>query len=391
MASKSENDSFIHDPHFVEWVLKPNEETNSYWNGYLKENPDKRREIEKEIFIIRSLSEKGKALADQEVEVLWNQIEAAIDSRKSRRLTLYRWVAAASILVILGLSGVIYYHLSQAGNKEFNYQGVAKIDVPDNEVKLVFSDKSEEIISSKNPNIQYNSNGNIQINSGKVLKRGAMGAEAMNQLIVPKGKRSNILLADGTRLWLNSGSRAIFPVVFKKEKREVYIEGEAYLEVAHDKNRPFYVATNNIKVRVLGTKFDVRAYADDQEASVILVEGRVQASVASKSVLMRANQMLRYEKNAKSSVLKNVDVLDFISWKDGWLRCNREKLDKIAAQLSRYYNVQIQFTDVHAKDLTLTGKLDLKNDYKAIFDVISSTAPIKYRIANNKILISTNN
>lgn len=104
---------------------------------------------------------------------------------------------------------------------------------------------------------------------------------------------------------------------------------------------------------------------------------------------MKPNQLMTYEKKAGTAELNEADVLPYISWKDGWLYCDKETLETIATKLSRYYNVKIEFRDTEARKLTLTGKLDLKTECSGIFSAISSTAPISIEVQNDIILISS--
>jgi ferric-dicitrate binding protein FerR (iron transport regulator) len=283
--------------------------------------------------------------------------------------------------------------MKYSGSSEIDYQLLAKVDAQDKEVKLIFADKSEEVLTSKELEVKYDSHGDIEINSDKRLEQKIdaykSGGEQLNQLVVPRGKRSSLILSDGTKLWLNSGSRAIFPVVFTKKEREIYIEGEAYLEVAHDAARPFFVVTDKIHVKVLGTKFNISAYPEDQASSVVLVEGSVQAIIDSKELTMKPDQLLTYQKSSGVTALQKADVIIYTSWKDGWMYCEKERMESIATKLSRYYNMKIEFKDYEAKELTLTGKLDLKTQCADVFEAISSTAPITFEIQDNSIIIAT--
>ena len=212
----------------------------------------------------------------------------------------------------------------------------------------------------------------------------------MNQLVVPFGKKSKIELADGTRLWLNSGSRAIYPVVFQKGKREIYLEGEGYLEVAHNASSPFYVVTDQMKVRVLGTKFNLSAYKEDASVSVVLVEGSVEASSESGKLILKPNQLLNSQKSTRESTISHANVLQYVSWIDGWMLCDKEKLSSIFTKLSRYYDVKIDISDPRFDKMTLTGKLDLKTKCEDVLKVICSTAPIKYSISEKQITLIIN-
>lgn len=147
------------------------------------------------------------------------------------------------------------------------------------------------------------------------------------------------------------------------------------------------MVTDQIKVKVLGTKFDISAYKEDDHVSVVLVEGSVQALTTSESRILRPNQILSYEKLTQKSTIDRINVLESISWKDGWLLCNKEQIKSIITKLSRYYNIKINCSDPKLGSLTLTGKLDLKSNYEDIFKVICTTAPLKYEIIDNTIYL----
>ena len=390
--STSGSNNFIHNQEFISWVINPDNASDQYWNRFVQEHPEHKKEIDEAAFIIRSLYEAEKDLDKNSVFRLWKRIEKGTASRNKIRF-ITRWVAAASVALVLGIGSIVFYQLQFFGTTKIDYSLVARVEPTGNEVKLILSDKSEKLLASDDSQIKYDKDGTIEINADEAIsnKKADKGtvAEQLNQLVVPLGKRSSLILSDGTKLHLNSGSRAIYPVTFSKKEREIYVEGEAFLEVAHDTERPFFVVTNHLKVRVLGTKFNVSAYPDDANTSVVLVEGSVQAVVSSKKmVTMKENQLFTHESSTGKTSLKETNVLEYISWKDGWMYCNKESLENIAVKLSRYYNVSIRFNDPAAKDLTLTGKLDLKNNCEEIFKVIMSTAPIKYEIIEDGIVLS---
>ena len=386
-----DSESLIHNPDFFEWVVRPNKELDQYWEKFISEHPLRKKEVDEAIFIIKSILPKEKELTEEMVLHLWNRIENKTIGHQKVIFHFPRWWAAATFLLLTGISGLIYFQVSQTNAPHFNYQSIAKVETPDNDIKLIFADKSEEVLSSNDLDITYSNKGEIVVNSDQRLahkfQENKSEAEQLNQLVVPRGKRTSLTLSDGTKLWLNSGSRAIFPVLFTKNEREIFIEGEAYLEVAHNESKPFFVITNNIQIRVLGTTFNVAAYPDELATTVVLVEGSVQAIVDSRKMVIKPNQLLTYEKNSGKTALNETDVMRYVSWKDGWMYCEREKLETIAAKLSRYYDVKIEFADAKAKEMTITGKLDLKTECTEIFNAISSTAPISFETQDNTILI----
>lgn len=137
----------------------------------------------------------------------------------------------------------------------------------------------------------------------------------MHQIMVPNGKRADITFSDGTRIYINSGSKVIYPDIFEERKREILVEGEVYLDVAKRKDCPFVVKTREFDIRVLGTSFNVCAYREDEAASVVLVRGSVEVTTENKSKVRLAPNQLVDIKGNKTQVRK-VDVSEYISWKD---------------------------------------------------------------------------
>jgi len=393
MRQTNENNKieFIHNPDFVEWVLRPSAESDASWKTYVTDNPSAKKEIEHARFLIKGIVRQQKSLSEAEVSALWDKIEQTENFRKRRYINFKKWSVAASILILLGVSGWLATQKNTSTIKEINYQSIAVVPTSGNEIKLILSDKSEKTFTTKEVDLKYNQKGQLETKAGKQVQTEDLSktseTEQMNQLVVPRGKRSSIELADGSKLWLNSGSRAIYPVAFNKKTREIFIEGEGYLEVAHDALRPFYVVTDQVKVKVLGTKFDISAYKDDDHVSVVLVEGSVQATTGTESLVMVPNQKLNYKISTQKSTLEKTNVLECISWKDGWMLCDKEQIQSITTKLSRYYDIEISYSDLRLNTMTLTGKLDLKSNCEEVLKVICATAPLKYEIIDNTIFL----
>lgn len=400
-------EDFVTRNDFIEWVLKPTPESDRHWKQFLLDHPSCEKEIREAAFIIKGIVPEEKKLDKIRLEKLWTSI-ARKTTRKALVRRLPRWSVAAGLMVLLGISSLFYFMINH-GSSSFDYQSVMRTQGNDNKIKLVFADDSERTFDSKSVDIRYKNTGEIEVDAdgGKtstayIQSSGEKDAtksktlfpssgnrvkEKLNQLIVPRGKRTSLTLSDGTKLCLNSGSRAVFPATFSNEKRELFIEGEAYVEVAHDSKRPFVVLTESLSVRVLGTKFDISAYPEDSYSSVVLVEGSVQAEINAQKIKMNPNHLLVYQKRERATSLEKTDVLPYISWKDGWLHCNREKLGVIAGKLARYYNVEIEIKDQSVADMPLNGKLDLKSECSEIFRAISSIAPVSCEITEDKIIL----
>ena len=383
---------FIHNPDFVNWVLNPSEESDSYWQSWMIQNPLRKTELMYARILISGLVSREKTLSEAEVLSLWNKIEDTRSHKKIRYFKFRRWSVAASILVILGISGWLSLRVNSTKHKAIDYQTIA-VNVPTgSDIELILADHTQKTFSNKEVEVKYDQSGRLETKAGHVtqsedLKQSTEGLQ-MNQLFVPRGKRCNLELADGTKLWLNSGTKAIYPVAFSGKTREIYIEGECYLEVAHDAIKPFYVVTDQIKVKVLGTKFDISAYKDDCCSSVVLVQGSIEANDGYENFIMKPNDFLSYQKQTHKVSVEQTKVLPFISWKDGWMLCEKEPIHLLTRKISRYYDLKINFTDPRINTMTLTGKLDLKNNYEDVFKIICATAPLKYEIVGDSIFLT---
>lgn len=174
---------------------------------------------------------------------------------------------------------------------------------------------------------------------------------------------------------MNSASRVIYPTVFAADKRMIAVEGEAYLEVAHNAEKPFIVKTKGIDVRVLGTSFNVNAYEQDN-ISVVLVEGRVEINPDKKTkMLLEPSQMACLE-NGVLRKKKQVNTLKYTCWKDNIMLLEKEKVAEVLDKVARYYDVSIQY-DKDAASRRLSGKLNLCDSIESVLDIIKVSASLQ--------------
>jgi len=207
---------------------------------------------------------------------------------------------------------------------------------------------------------------------------------------VDKGQKANLTLPDGTRVWLNSASEIKYDDSYNDKERRITLEGEAYFEVEKHKSRRFIVTTNNIDVEALGTSFNVKSYLSDREITVTLVEGKLRVSDKMFETFLDANERLVYNKGTHTFDKKNIyDVSNIAVWRNNELAFYGETLEEIGAVLSRMYNVDIVFTSESVKHYSFSGKIR-NNSLTNVLEIISMTAPIKYKIFNNTIEISAN-
>ena len=257
-----------------------------------------------------------------------------------------------------------------------------KMEVADNATILVDQQGKIKVADKSNKNVEaVDSESYAENREEKIIR--------MNLLSVPKGRHSSLILPDGTKVWVNSGTVVQFPEIFEKEKRMIYVEGEVYLEVTKDESRPFYVKTNQMEVKVLGTSFCVVAYNDENYQSVILKEGSVavEGNKGGKQVI-KPNDLLVLENDQIS--VKQVNVYDYISWIDGILQFNEKNLGEVLRSISRYYRVQFSCpSDI--EQIKCSGKLVLFDNMDQVLQTLQKTLSISFHRKDNLIEVNSIN
>ncbi len=205
------------------------------------------------------------------------------------------------------------------------------------------------------------------------------------EVIADRGQKSTLTLPDGSRVWINSASSVSYTADYNVKDRNVYLKGEAFFEVASCKDLPFVVHAQNLKVTALGTKFNVRAYSEDQSILTTLVEGKVSATAGENSQILLPNQEAVYDK--VSGQINKADVQDdahAVPWMQNGILFQDNSLEEIAVILERMYNVNIIFDDDQVKKYSYTG-LIRNNSLSNILDLISGTSPVNYTMTTDTI------
>ena len=259
------------------------------------------------------------------------------------------------------------------------------------QVQLLLSDKRKVQIDKDTVGIVYSSNGKIQIEQEEhtvsETSENTDEAKGFNQIIVPKGKYSQLTLSDGTRMHVNSGTRVVYPRVFADNRREIYVEGEIYLDVTPDKSRPFVVKTHQFNVEVLGTSFNVNAYKGKKQSEVVLVEGSVRLSDKyQKEVLMKPDNLVVVSEG-RASRIKRVRAKDYTAWINGLLILHNEPLMSVFERLNRFYDVSIVVAPAIQTEI-VDGKLDLRLPLSELVRMISVVVPIDCQIIDGTYYIS---
>lgn len=221
-------------------------------------------------------------------------------------------------------------------------------------------------------------------------KRLAQPVTVVTQL----GERSQVVLPDGTKVWLNSSSSVEYVAPFFSRQRRVKMEGEAYFEVEHDRRAPFVVSTNGLDVEVLGTRFNIRNDDNDHRVTTVLLEGAVKAYASGReqaSVRLHPAQQLVFDTRTHAMRLTDCPSAErSINWIDGRFCFEHDTFGEIVAELKRYYNVDIRFMDNRLRDMRFSGNFRVEDGIYHIMSVLQLTYKFNYRIAGNDIELYAN-
>ena len=207
-----------------------------------------------------------------------------------------------------------------------------------------------------------------------------------NKVTIPFGGQWQLVLSDGSKVWLNSGSTLEFPTNFKNQKeRNVYLTGEAYFEIAKDKVHPFIVKTKNQQVTVLGTHFNINSYTDEPSTKTTLAEGKIQILSESgiKKILMPGEQAL-LSNNAIS--VTNADIEETLAWKNGYFRFNDESIQSIMRKISRWYNVEVKYIS-DAPNQSLNGRISRSKDLDQVLKALEATKSVHFKVEGRRITV----
>jgi ferric-dicitrate binding protein FerR (iron transport regulator) len=204
---------------------------------------------------------------------------------------------------------------------------------------------------------------------------------------VEVGQKANVWLPDGTSVRLNSAGSLTYDNAYNKKERVVYLQGEAYFEVMHDKTCPFIVKTNNISVEALGTSFNVKAYPDDNYIATTLVEGSIRVSSSVRSELLEPNEKFTITKS-DGQFTKSVlpDAGENVAWINSQLAFEWERMEDIAKTLERMYNVRIRFASDKLKDIHFSGTIKNTN-LENVLQMIEYVSPVHYSKEKDAIII----
>ncbi|WP_205945875.1 FecR family protein [Pedobacter hiemivivus] len=331
-------------------------------------------------------------LSDQELLADLALIKSELPGKKGRMFFYYRIAAAAVVLFTLATAFYFFIYPSASDKNQSALANSSKIVPGSDKATLTLADGSTVVLDANTPLEGINQFGiKIQKSAeGKLVYQGGKTAEvanAYNTISTPKGGQYEVTLPDGTKVWLNAASKLRFPVAFSANERNVELSGEAYFEVAKDRQRPFKVKSAQQEITVLGTHFNVNAYSDDAFAKTTLLEGSVRVNKGSSQALLTPGQQA--VSNTGSTVInvrKGVDVNESVAWKNGLFMFEQEDIFSIMNKIARWYDIEVEYRG-DLKGKKYSGNISKFEDVTEVLKTMQFTGTIQFRVEGRRIIV----
>lgn len=318
------------------------------------------------------------SFADEEQTAqAWSDFRKHIKPAR-RRLSWLKYAVAA----ILPLAAGIYF-LNRTDNN-------TPVPLSQGVVSLVLDDGSRVLLADRGNRMIGESDGAmISVEDNTLTYTGADNVAQeiprRNTLEVPNGCNFSLQLADGTRVWLNAGSKLVYPPMFSGQRRQVELEGEGYFEVSADENMPFVVEVDGVEVMVLGTAFNVSSFGGRVETT--LMEGSVLLSKDEQQVTLLPNQQATWNDADVRFSLREVEARDYALWKDGVFWFEDARLDTIMEQLARWYDVEVVYRDPELRELRFSCEMKRYDRIETALRIIRLTKRFDIKVDGRTIVI----
>ncbi len=350
--------------------------------------------------VIEKTGAEAQMLDHVAASIFKNIINCNIESEstvKSKNVFDMGWFkVAAAACIILFISSFAYWLFHHPANNKL----IATTIIPTtkrepikpggNHAVLTMADGSKIVLDSAE-------NGNIVSGNSQIKKQGALlvydGSKPLkegsvvsyNTLSTPRGGQYQLVLPDGSRVWLNASSSIHFPTAFIGNQRNVDLTGEAYFEIAKNKEKPFHVNVNGMQVEVLGTHFNVNAYGDEGAIKTSLLEGSVKIKKGNISGLLKPGQQGILKKNGNDLEIKNADMNEVIAWKNGLFQFDGADIKTIMREIGRWYDVEIEYKGI-VSERRFEGKISRDSQLSDVLKILE-LSNVKFTVEGKKIVV----
>lgn len=390
---------FIENPVYLKWIFNSNPDVDRYWEQYLLNHPEEKDRLLELKDRLADLEFSNAKLNIFEKDELKQRIKSRLSPevrQKKSRLLLQSFMKYAAIALIFAVIGglIVYLNTNKESIDLKQVKQLATVPSTAQGPLLITSSGKNIQLKKSSSTVNYTQKGEIVLNNDSVIQPTEEEDNTLNQLVIPYGNQSRVVLSDNTVVWLNSGSRLIYPSHFRGKTREVMLYGEAFFEVSRNPEKPFIVKTSELDVKVLGTQFNVSAYAEDNTIQTVLKEGSValrkkNAGLFDKDVILKPNQLASFDKMSNSTKINEVDVSRYILWTKGMISFDETDIVRVIKKLERFYNISINFSDPHKEIIRISGKLDLLQGKQEAMEYLEKVSLLKFtKINENQFSIN---
>lgn len=340
----------------------------------------------------------GKAeISDEELEAnlagIWNTLPQAPENNK-KSIKLWPKITVAAAVLAMLIFGFYFYNLYEKQKMEAMAALTDEIIPGGNKAYLTLANgkrislteaENGTLAEQEGVTITKTDDGQLIYNVGNTSAK--VGASAFNTIETPNGGQYQVRLPDGTKVWLNAASMLKYPLNFGKKERRVELNGEGYFEVAENKSKPFRIKTDRQEVTVLGTHFNVNNYKDETNTTTTLLTGSISLLnlVSSEKVILKPND--QGVLSGKTLNVQQVNAEDAIAWKNGEFLFNDEPLESIMRQISRWYDVEVEYIGINPTD-RFGGSISRFENVSNVLEKLELTGGVHFKIHNRTIIVS---
>ncbi len=391
------------DAAFISWVKCADKANDIFWKEYIDKYPLQADIVQKAKSIVIGMHIVEPLIDEVAGKETWEKIRKQIDQDSFQKLrpplfSMRRWVAAAAIFIALLASAGYFLIFNKTSDKIAGRvdtsSRISKNDVAPggNKAILTLGDGSTIVLDSAQNGVltQQGNSKVIKLDNGQLAYKLTKSNEELkieyNSVTTPQGGQYQLVLSDGSKVWLNASSSIRFPSVFKGHERDVEITGEVYFEVAHNTEKPFHVKANGMDVQVLGTHFNINAYEDENIIKTTLLEGSVKVNKGSLSTLIVPGEQARIVKTLNKIMVRDgINMDEVVAWKNGYFDFEGSDFENIAKQLSRWYDVDVIYK--RTIDELFYAKISRNTKLSVVLKALELTGKVHFEIEGKKVIV----
>ncbi|MGV8879756.1 MAG: FecR family protein [Sphingobacteriaceae bacterium] len=330
-------------------------------------------------------------IADRMLKKIFKKDELDIYFDKNKSVTFPKWIRMAAAAILFLSIGVLFWVVNKSDdiNQVMVTKKQSAIMPGGNRALLTISNGSTIVLDSvKNGKLTQLGNMNINKKNGLLIYASppAYGVQVEYSLLsTPRGGQYQVILPDGTKVWLNASSSLRFPSAFTDSCREVTLKGEAYFEVSTNREKPFAVNVNGMQIMVLGTHFNVNAYTDENEIRTSLLEGSIKITKGNASGVLKPGQQAILDKREDNLVIRDADINEAVAWKNGIFQFDGADISTIMRQISRWFDVEVIYAGEIPKR-RFQGKISRNAQLTEVLKILE-LSDVKFAVQGKKIIV----